>query len=476
MLRTVSPELREELRRVVGPRGWVIPENLPEYFSEPRRRANGCAAAVLRPDSTDAVANIVKLCARDRVGIVPWGGGTGLVGGQVATESPEPIVISLERLDRCGLVNEESGTLIAEAGCKLSAVRARAADAGWNFSLRIASEGSCTIGGNLATNAGGMNVLRHGNARDLCLGIEAVLADGSVWKDHRALRKDNTGYDLRNLLIGSEGTLGIITSAVLRLVPASVEQGTALAAVPDATQAAALAVQLRREANDILSAVELIDHTGVEFVARHYPDLRFPLGTPAPCYVMIEMEGGSDSRVGERLEASLVKASEAELVADAVIADSVGRQMAIRGIRETIPLANAREGAVATHDVAVPLDEIAALVAAVKEGVAEVDPRLRTNIFGHLGDGNLHANVFAPAGERAEAFRHLRPAVTARVFAEVRRLGGSVSAEHGVGRFLRREAVDTGSPERRRIMQAIKRALDPHGILNPGAVIDGGES
>lgn len=469
------PSLLDALRAALGPEGWEEAPEGSRYLAEPRDRLQGRAALVTKPKTTQQAAQVAALCAGARVGIVPYAGGTGLVGGQVAPDPPDPIVLSVERMRQIRTVAPEDEVLIAEAGCTLAAVREAAAECGFRFPLRIASEADCRIGGNLATNAGGAQAVRYGSARELCLGLEAVLADGQVWDGLSGLRKDNTGYDLRGLLIGSEGTLGIITAAALRIFPAPVEEATALAAVPTAESAAALARALRAALGEIMTEAELIDRTGIGFVQAHFPALSAPLPGDHPWYVLAEAEGGAGSGARERLEQVLEQALAGGAVADAVLAGNAAQRDAIHALRETIPLANRRVGAVATHDVSVPLGRVAALVEAVQDEVHAIDPHLRTNIFGHLGDGNLHANVFPPEGEDRREHAGKRGQITRAVFQAVRQLGGSVSAEHGVGRMRRREAVDEGPKARRDAMRAIKRALDPEGILNPGAVVGGME-
>lgn len=471
--RAPSPALLEALRTALGPEGWEEPSAGSRYLAEPRDRLQGRAALVARPKTAAQAAQVVALCAGAQVGIVPYAGGTGLVGGQVATAPPDPVVLSVERMQQIRAVAPEDEVLIAEAGCTLAAVRAAAAEGGFRFPLRIASEADCRIGGNLATNAGGAQAVRYGSARELCLGLEAILADGRIWDGLSGLRKDNTGYDLRGLLIGSEGTLGVVTAAALRLFPAPAEEATALAAVRTPAAAAALARSLRAALGEILTEAELIDRTGIGFVQAHFPAISTPLPGDYPWYVLAETEGGSGSGARARLEQVLAQALADGTIADAVLAGSLAQRDAIHALRETIPLANRRVGAVATHDVSVPLGRVAALVEAVRTRVESVSPRLRTNIFGHLGDGNLHANVFPPEGGDRQEYAGQRDPITRAVFRAVRDLGGSVSAEHGVGRMRRREAVDEGSNVRRDAMRAIKRALDPAGILNPGAVLEG---
>ncbi len=470
-----STAVLDDLRGLAGEGGWEDPGPDSRYLLEPRDRVKGRAALVLRPDSTEILARMVEVCARHRIGVIPWSGGTGLVGGQVADLDPEPVVISLERMRQVREILDDEAAMVVEAGCPLAQARAAAEERGWTFPLRIASEGECRIGGNLATNAGGTQVLRYGNARELCLGVEAVMADGRIWSDLRPLRKNNTGYDLRGLLIGSEGTLGIIAAATLRIVPKSAEVSTALVAARDVEAAVRMGARIRRGVQEVLSTLELIDRTGVDFVAEHFPEVKCPIDPPYPWYVLVEAEGGKGSQAQERMEASVMEMIESGEAADAVVAQSESQRQDLHTLREVIPLTNRRVGAVATHDVAVPLARVAELVRAVQREAAAVEPRLRTNIFGHLGDGNLHANVFPPAGESRDAWRDRRGEVSERVFRAVREMGGTISAEHGVGRFLRERVEETEAQERIDAMRAIKRAMDPEGIFNPGAVVSGGE-
>lgn len=469
-----SQSVLDSLKAIVGAGGWLDSVAAEPYLREPRDRIAGRAALVVRPATTQEVAAVVECCAAGRVGIVPRAGGTGLVQGQVTDASPSPIVLSVDRMRAVRDVAVADGAMTVEAGCTLADARATAAEHGQRFPLRIASEGECRIGGNLATNAGGMNVLRYGNARELCLGVEAVLADGQVWDGLSSLRKNNTGYDLRDLMIGSEGTLGIITAATLRLFPAPDETVTAWVAPTDLESAVELAARLRTEIGETLSVAELMEYTGLRFVAKHFPELRNPLAEEHDWHMLVEAESGAGGNVRARLEAVLSVALEAGLVKDAVLAENEAQRQSMYNLRESIPLANRREGAVATHDIAVPLSRVATMVAAVRHVVERHDSTLCTNIFGHLGDGNLHANVFAPAGQAADNFAHLRSNVTSDIFAAVRELDGSISAEHGVGRTRKAAAMEgRGQAVRWAAMAAIKRALDPHGILNPGAVVDG---
>jgi FAD/FMN-containing dehydrogenase len=447
------------------------PAPVPEaYLTEPRGRHRGQAAALLRPRATEEVSAILSHCAARGIAVIPRSGGTGLVGGQVRGEGPAPVILSLERMDRIRWVAAEDDALCAEAGAILSDVQGAAAEADRLFPLSMASEGSARIGGNLATNAGGVQVLRYGNARDLVLGIEAVLPDGSVHHGLKTLRKDNTGYDLRHLMIGAEGTLGVITAAVLRLFPRPGETVTAMLAVPGPEAALALFHAMRRRVEG-LSAFELISGRGVAFVRAGWPDRPDPLADDPPWRVLVEATGPEGAGLAERAEAALAEAVEAGLAGDGVIAQSEAQRAAMWGLREMIPEGNRRVGAIASHDISVPLSAIAGFIAAAERDVAAVDASVRVNCFGHLGDGNLHYNLFPAEGRRAADYRGVAERLTQAVHDRVHALGGSISAEHGIGRAKRDELAARGDPAKLAAMRAIKAALDPGGILNPGAVL-----
>ncbi|MFN3643369.1 MAG: FAD-binding oxidoreductase [Gemmobacter sp.] len=442
----------------------------PRHLEEPRGRWRGQAGALAAPRSTAEVAAIVAACAAARVGIVPWGGGTGLVGGQIAPEGPPVVLLSLERMRAVRDVVPEDGAMTLEAGVTLAAAQAAAADAGRLFPLSLASGGTATVGGVLATNAGGVNVLRWGNARELCLGLEAVLADGSVWHGLRRLRKDNTGYDLRNLLIGSEGTLGIITAAVLRLLPRPAITGAALIAVPGPAAALRLLDLAEALAPGCVSAFELMHRTGFDFIAETIPGLALPLSPMPEWSVLVDLGLPEGLDAQSVLAALWDRAAAAGLATDGVIAASEAQRAALWHLRESIPEANRRIGAVSSHDISVPLgaipgfiDEAGAMLAALGDW--------RINCFGHLGDGNLHYNVFPVPGRSRADHAHLRDAIKTAVHDLVHARGGSVSAEHGIGRLKTRDLVRYGDPVKLAAMRAIKGALDPAGILNPGAVI-----
>lgn len=451
------------------PEGVLRPPE-PRYLEEPRGRYRGQAGVLALPQSVEQVATLIRAANSAKVPVVPYGGGTGLVGGQVMPDGPAPLVISLERMAAIRAVHAQENVLIAEAGAILADVQSAAQAAGRLFPLSLAAEGSARIGGNLSTNAGGVNVLRYGNARDLCLGLEAVLPSGEIWQGLTRLRKDNTGYDLRNLLIGAEGTLGIITAAALKLSPLPASQGTAIFTVRDPQAAVALLALARDHAGEAISAFELIHRQGLDFLAECLPQIRQPFDTPPEWSVLIEL-GLSRGLDAEEVLTDLFEAAlEAGLSADGVIAQSETQRQALWSVREHIPEANKAIGSISSHDVSVPISQIPNFIEQGRHVVAAVGP-FRVNCFGHLGDGNLHYNVFPPKGQHRKDFDHLRGAVKEAVHDLVAAFGGSFSAEHGVGRMKTADLERYGDPARLAAMRAIKQALDPNGIMNPGAVL-----
>ncbi|RMF39151.1 MAG: FAD-binding oxidoreductase [Alphaproteobacteria bacterium] len=474
MLNPADGAFLARLEQALGPGGLRAPE--PRDLEEPRGRHHGIAGAVAMPRSTAEVASVLRLCNAARVGVVPLAGGTGLVAGQVMSEGPLPLILSVERLTAIRAVSAEENALTAEAGVRLIDIRNAAEAAGRVFGLSLASEGSCRIGGNLATNAGGAQVLRYGSARDLCLGLEAVLADGSVLSGLGTLRKDNTGYDLRNLMIGSEGTLGIITAASLKLHARPHERATAWVALSDPAAAMALFEKARDWLGEDILAFELMAREGLDFLAAHLPQAPAPPLAEAPWFVLVETGGSRLARPGEALEGLLAEALEAGQVQDAAIATSLAQRQRMWEIRETIPEANRLRGAIATHDIALPLSAIAEFIDRAGRMLARMAPGVVINCFGHLGDGNLHYNVFPPQDVPAARFDDRRAAIAAAVYELVVAMGGSFSAEHGIGRDKRAQLERFGDPARLAAMAAIKRALDPNGILNPGAVLPAAEA
>ena len=444
----------------------------PRYLEEPRGRWHGIAGAVACPASVDEVAVIVQACAAARVGIVPWGGGTGLVGGQIMGEGPLPLILSLERMNAMRAVYPDENVMLVEAGMILADVQAAAAAVGRLFPLTLASQGSCRIGGNLASNAGGVNVLRYGNARDLCLGLEAVLPDGQVWHGLKRLRKDNTGYDLRGLMIGSEGTLGVITAAALRLFPKPAAEGAALLVVPSPAAALRLLAMAAERLGGAVSAFELISGIGLQFLAETNLAKRQPFAAIPDWMVLIDLGLAAGGDPQAALEALFEAASAQGLVSDGVIAQSTAQRAAFWDLRETIPLANRAIGAVSSHDISLPLGEVAGFIDRAGQALMRLGP-WRINCFGHLGDGNLHYNVFPPKDRKSSEFSHLRDDVKGLVHDMVDAMGGSVSAEHGIGRLKVADLEHYGGAAKLAAMRAIKAALDPAGIMNPGAVLRG---
>ncbi|WP_299943809.1 FAD-binding oxidoreductase [uncultured Ruegeria sp.] len=440
------------------------------YLEEPRQRFVGRSGLLALPRTVEQVSALVKLAAESCVPVIPYGGGTGLVGGQVVPDGPTPLIISLERMAAIRAVYPTENILVAEAGAILADVQAAAEEAERLFPLSLAAQGSCRIGGNLATNAGGVNVLRYGNARDLCLGLEVVLPNGEIWHGLSRLRKDNTGYDLRNLMIGSEGTLGIITAAALKLFPRPKGVGTAMFQVASPEAAIDLLSLARDQVGEAISTFELIHRQGLEFLTDALPEVRQPFATPLEWSVLIELGLPAGLDPSEMLEAIYVAADERALVSDAVIAQSEVQRSELWAVRERIPEANRLIGSVSSHDISVPISRIPEFIQRGADVVAG-QGAFRVNCFGHLGDGNLHYNVFPPEGHDKAEFVAQRGAVKRAVHDLVHEFGGSVSAEHGIGRLKTDDLESYGDPVRLQAMHAIKAALDPLGIMNPGAVL-----
>ncbi len=457
----------------------TLRETLPEqvfrpisaaYLEEPRGRYKARDGLLLAPGTTEQVSTVVKACVAARVPVVPYGGGTGLVGGQVMFDGPKPVILSFERMAEISAAYPEENVLVAQAGAILANVQQAASDAGRLFPLSLASEGSARVGGLLATNAGGVNVLRYGNARDLCLGLEAVLPDGTIWNGLTRLRKDNTGYDLRNLLIGAEGTLGVITAAALKLHPKPAAEGTALLVVPNPAAALRLLAMAGDQIGGGISAFELIGQMGLTFLADHLPQIRQPFAQPPEWTVLIDFGLARGQSPSDALEALFVEAHDAGIVSDGVIAQSQTQRAELWAVREHIPLANRAVGAIGSHDISLPLGAIPDFIARAGPALAQIGT-FRINCFGHLGDGNLHYNVFPMPGDTRDDHDHLRGAIKTCVHDLVHEMGGSFSAEHGVGRLKVDDLERYGDPAKLAAMRALKQALDPNGIMNPGAVL-----
>ncbi len=442
----------------------------PHYLEEPRGRWTGQAGVVVAPASAEEVATVIRAASAARVGVVPYGGGTGLVGGQVQADGPAPILLSLERMRKIRAIYPQENVMVVEAGAILSDIHDAAQGVDRLFPLTIAAKGSARIGGNLATNAGGVNVLRYGNARDLCLGLEVVLPDGAIWHGLKRLRKDNTGYDLKNLLIGSEGTLGVITAAALKLYPRPAGEGTALMVVESPEAALALLALARDHLGDGVSAFELMHRMGLDFLAETLPDLRQPFKTPPEWFVLIDVGLARGLDPAAALEALFADAHEAGLVSDGMIAQSEAQRQQFWELRENIPEGNRRIGSISSHDISVPMGAIPDFIRRGGEVIAALGA-FRINCFGHLGDGNLHYNVFPLKGQSRDAHVDQREAIKRAVHDLVHEMGGSVSAEHGVGRLKVEDLERYGDPVKMSAMRAIKAALDPKRIMNPGAVL-----
>jgi len=464
-------ELLARLRGVVGDANVLAGGDLSAWEVDWRKRWRGRALAVVRPGSTAEVAHVVRLCAEHGTPIVPQGGNTGLVGGSVPDDSGRQLVLSLARLDRVRSLDAANLTMTVEAGCVLQRAQEAAADAGLLLALSLGAEGSCTIGGNLATNAGGTQVLRYGNAREQCLGLEVVTAAGDVWDGLTGLRKDNTGYDLRDLMIGSEGTLGIITAATMKLQPRPAAVLTALATLPTLDAAVSLLALARSTLGAGLTGFEVMNAFSLALVRKRFPLLRQPL-PPAPWTVLLEQsDAEGESHGAAALEALLSTALERGLIDDTAIATSVEQANAMWHLRESITLAQAEEGPNIKHDISLPVSAIRDFVASTDAALERALPGIRLVDFGHLGDGNLHYNVQCREGEDPVEFLRHEAEVNRIVYDAVAARQGSVSAEHGIGRLKLDEMTVRKSPVALAMMRAIKSALDPSGVLNPGRVL-----
>ena len=448
------------------------PADTAPFLTDWRKRYTGRAQAVVRPATTDEVAAVMKACADTRTPIVPLGGNTGLVGGGTPDDSGRAVVLSLGRMNRVRAVDPINDTITVEAGCPLQRVQEAAATAGRLFPLSLAAEGTATIGGNLSTNAGGTQVLRYGNARELALGLEVVLPSGEVWNGLRGLRKDNTGYDLRDLFIGAEGTLGVITAACLRTFPLPRGEGTALLAVRSVDDALKLLALAQSAAGPALTGFELFSDFCLQLVERHFPPHRSPLPDRAPYYALLQLsDHESDEHAAALLQGIAEQALEHELAGDAALAQSVAQARGLWALREGISEAQAAEGKNIKHDISVPISAIARFVAETDALLARRMPGIRMVIFGHLGDGNLHYNVSPPVGLPDDEFVTRQPEVYRLVHDQVARHGGSISAEHGIGQLKREENRHYKSAVELALMRSIKAALDPLGIMNPGKVL-----
>ena len=470
-------DLLDHFRQICGAAHVLTHEDpstdLSAWERDWRKRAQGRALAVVRPANVQEVSEVVKACANAKISIVPQGGNTGLAVGSIPDDSGQQVVLSLQRMNKIRSLDAANLTVIAEAGCILQQVQTHVEEAGYLFPLSLAAEGSCTLGGNLGTNAGGTQVVRFGNTRELCLGLEVVTAQGDIWHGLSGLRKDNTGYDLRNLLIGSEGTLGIITAACMKLYPQPAAQLTAWAAVPSMEAAVSLLGLAHERLGAGLTGFEVMGQFALGLVDKHHPQLRVPLFKETPWCVLLEnSDHESEAHARAGFEGLMETALDKGWVTDAVVAESLAQAQGLWQIRESIPLAQATEGLNIKHDISIPVSRIPQFVAETDALLQTKIPGIRLVNFGHLGDGNLHYNVQAPAGADGPAFlKNHEDEVNTWVFDQVKAFNGSISAEHGIGSLKADKLSHYKDPTALAMMKAIKQALDPQNIMNPGRVI-----
>lgn len=468
MLKSFDDTLAEALRQRLPDLPLKPAEQ--RYLEEPRGKYSGRPTFVASPSSTEMVAEVVRFAGSAQIGIQPYGGGTGLVGGQVTPEGPTPLILSLENLNAIREVYPSERALVAEAGVTISEVQAAADALGLLFPLSYGSKDSAQIGAGLSVNSGGLNVLRYGMARDLCLGIEAVLPDGSIHHGLKRLRKDNTGYDIRNLLIGAEGTLGVITAAALKLAAKPARVATAFLAISNPAAALEILQRLIDQAGEVVSAFELLSGTGLRFLTDTHPDTRQPFASPPDWSVLVEVGTAASLDPNEVLETIFEAATTHGFVSDGLIAQSGQQRHEMWAVREGIPAANRIIGPVASHDISLPLSVIPDFIETAGVAIHDIAP-FQINPFGHLGDGNIHYNVFPPAGREASEFVDLAPEISRLVHDLTVENGGSFSAEHGIGRMKVAELQRYGDPAKLAVMHKIKAAMDPKGIMNPGAVL-----
>ena len=463
----------EALKALLGPGGWLdAAADRAPFEIDFRRRYRGTTPLVALPDSTARVAELVSFCARKRIAVVPQGGNTSYCGGATPGSAANEILLSLRRMRRIRAVDALNDSLTAEAGCVLAELQAAAIDVNRLLPMSLGSEGSATLGGIVSTNAGGTSVLRYGMMRALVLGLEVVLPDGRVLDQLSALRKDNTGYDLKQLFIGAEGTLGVVTAATLRLFPRPAATATAFIAVDSPAAALALLACLRESLGDAITTFEIMPRIALEFVARHVPKSRDPFDVPHPWYVLAEATvAAGDVGLAARFESLLAAAAERQLLRDAAIAASESQREAFWRLRETIPEAQGREGASLKHDISVEPARLPGFVEAGRILLERLAPAARLVAYGHLGDGNLHYNLSEPAGGDGGALAARTEEIRRAVHDLVATHGGSFSAEHGIGQFKVGELERYEDPAALDLMRSIKRAIDPHGIMNPGKVL-----
>lgn len=464
-------EALDRIRALLGPKGIVPESETTPFLTEWRDKFEGKAALIVRPANKEEVSAVLKLAHEAGIGVVPQGGNTGLVGGQIPSLDGQEILLNLSRMNTVGKIDTANDTMLVEAGCVLASVQAAALEAGRMVPLSLASEGSAQIGGLLSTNAGGINVLRYGNARAQVLGLEVVLASGEIWDGLGGLRKDNTGYDLKQIFMGAEGTLGVITAAVLKLFPAPRDKAIGFAALRDLDAVIALLSLTRESTGDLVSAFELIPAIGLEFLAEH-KGLKPPLGSGSPWYVLMELSStDAPGTLKGSLEPLLEAALEKGLIDDAVIAESLGQAEDFWCLRETLSEVQKFEGGSIKHDIAVQISDIPGFVERATRAVTAACPGIRPVIFGHVGDGNLHFNLTQPKGADKEAFLSTWQDIARIVHDIVNDMGGSISAEHGIGQLKRDDLAHYKSGVEMDLMRTLKKAFDPKGIMNPGKVI-----
>ncbi|TXR48129.1 FAD-binding oxidoreductase [Phyllobacterium endophyticum] len=470
---TLTPELIGRFTEIVGEKYALSAEqDIGPYLIEPRDKFLGKAPLVLRPAQVEEVAAILKLASETGTPIIPQGGNTGLVGGQVPDESGNQVILSLSRLNGIRSIDTSGNLATVEAGVVLQKLQEAAEQAGLLFPLSLGSEGSCQIGGNLSSNAGGTAVLAYGNTRELCLGVEVVLPTGEILNDLRTVKKDNTGYDLKDLFIGAEGTLGVITAAVVKLFPLPKGKGVAYAGLASPDHALRLLGLAQSHAGQSLTGFELMPRIGVEFSVAHTDGVRDPLQEPHNWYVLIDISSSRSAEdARETIEAILTEAFETGLVEDATIAESTAQERSFWHMREAMSEAQKPEGGSIKHDISIPVARIPDFIAEADAAVLDLVPGARIVSFGHMGDGNLHYNISQPVGADKQAFLDRWVEVNKRVHDIVRAYEGSISAEHGIGQLKRKELSETKSPVALDLMRRIKNSFDPAGIMNPGKVI-----
>jgi FAD/FMN-containing dehydrogenase len=463
------------IHAAVGDKGWLdAPSDMAPYLQDHRDLYTGQCQAVVRPASREEVAAVVRLCAEAKLPIVPQGGNTGLVGGSIPSGDGRGIVLSLGRMNKIRAIDPVNNTMTVEAGCVLANLQQAAAEADRLFPLSLGAEGSCMIGGNLSTNAGGVQVLRYGNTRNLVLGLEVVLPDGRLWDGLRGLRKDNTGYDLKQLFIGAEGTLGVITAAVLRLFPRPGETVTAFAAVPNLADVMVLLGEAQAASGDSVTGFELIPRLGIELVTKHFPEVSEPMATRSPWYVLVEFSAGGSAESGRlraMAEEFLAASFEKGRITDAVLAASEAQARQLWKLREILPESQTREGGSIKHDISVPISRIADVITEGTRRLEAAMPGVRVFPFGHVGDGNIHFNVSQPVGMDKQAFHGHWGEFNRIVHDLVAEMNGSFSAEHGIGQIKKAELRHYRSTTELELMRTIKTALDPLGIMNPGKIL-----